>query len=341
MPPVQPTPELAGAELAGIELAFDAKQYADMVCAATLAVSAVASFGLAVAVSASAKLGAAASPDYTAVSATAGSAQAGFGVYGQVGEVPSFGPSAVWRHTGSASGGYAVATVGAATLDFAGFAQPHNGETDGDGQWYWHGGATAASTARFDGGGAFGFMASPNLQEVQSTSAKQSLAWTRQASVGAVHGFAGYAALGGFTATGRSHAFANIQADDKAKVMAVGRVGEVFGTQASAPMRFDCSGVAGWRVFCDTAANGLARFQGVAASSASADAQALAAWSPQGAAFVSRVREFAAICSLAFDADGMPGASIYSHLPAARARFSVPARMPAFVVTPDRQLQEV
>lgn len=332
--------EFASFEFAGAEFSIDPKRYADIVGTATLALAAAGSVGVAISMVGAAQVGAVAAPAYTAVMATVATALARLTAEGRVGEIQGMSPGASLRLNGDAASGYAVTASGTATFAFTGTAEPHSGDTDAAGAWSWAGEATGATLQKFDGSGVFGFMADPRLSATFSTVPVASLTLT---GAGRATALQSITACAGWIVSATAVMAAQAALAPLATLAATGaaKVAGVLGLQGAAQLTLAASAVGAWRRFADAAATSAVTVAGQAEGAALADTRAAAPWVFQGAASVASVREFSASDHWRLTGAAAPGATVFSSLPASRARFTVPPRAAAFTVPPEPEFEDV
>jgi len=332
--------DLALAEIADAELAFDSRWYVEVAAVSNPSFAAQCSLGLAVYAAGSAALGVSEQDHLSQVITQPATAEAQFTSGAEAQAVANIAAMQTWSWV-AAGGGYWVAlSEGAAAWSWNAAAVPVNNDEFGIATWSWSGGAVGQAFAHGAGLAVLAFSAQPVMQTlVQATSASV-WSWVPQGRVSAVQSERADDALA-FSATAKAASARMLDGAAQWAFAATCRLQAWHNSQAQASWGFTGGAVGGLKSLL-----GLAGVDQMAFTSGAVPwpIQAFDARANMGFAATARlsaVQGFDALASLLFEPIAAPGNSVYSSLPRAREGFVVPAAIEPWRVAPDPELEEV
>lgn len=331
--------EVGSCEVARLEVAGDGTTYADIESASSLTFAGNSVLGLWADIAASAALGVTDSLDSTAVFSTNAEGEAEFDAAADGAVLVQARGTGRLEFNSPGSMGYAVATVGAATLEFQGFADPVT-DPDGLASLSFAAAADGSALVRFAGTSEAGFMGSASMVAVTWLDGASQFSFAATA-VGAVAFNRRASARWEFSHRGRMGALAGDKAAANLEFGHVGRMQAVAWVEGAALAEFIGAAVGSHGLFAPTAGAGVLDTTAVAVGQAAVHADAASQLLVQAEASMGRVVWAEARAQLEFEARGRPGASLFPSLPAAREGWVVPAAQDPWVVPKDVEFGEV
>lgn len=332
--------ELALHELATVEIARDAKLYADIAAAAAAVFSGEASIGKVVSVVGSASLGVAPHDHVSALVTEPAESELEFEADAGGAAMANIAAMQTWLWSGGGRGAWARSADGQAQWSFVADAAPVSDEIWGAATWAWV--PHAAGEAHVNGvaRATVAFLPEACATTLTNAGAEAEWTWLPKARLSKLVTAVGYGQAR-FAGLARHVSWANVGAEGSLSFYGPARMSMVVPVRGNASLQLTAAGVLDEAVAKPFAGAGELLLQARAsADSVSGDRAGAALWF-QAEASIGAVVSASATTRLPFQPDARPGAPIFTRLPLAHTAFTVPERGEAWVVPEETELEAV